>query len=223
LQTCILVSTAAMRFTIDFGATSLVGLRQRNIDPNSIDAVLLTHLHGDHCAGIPFLLLDAVLGSRRERPLTIAGPRSTQRHLNDLQESLFPGSSGMKPAFALNFRELVHDACTTFDSLEVRAIAARHTPQAEPSALKVTSAGKTIAYTGDGEYTDALSEFVHGVDLLIAESYSYDKPIPGHLNYEDIDRLQAKRIVLTHMNAGMLARADTLAQVCAYDGLEIEI
>jgi ribonuclease BN (tRNA processing enzyme) len=52
LQTCILIDGLGIRFAIDFGATSLVGLRRQNVDPNSIDAILLTHLHGDHCGGI---------------------------------------------------------------------------------------------------------------------------------------------------------------------------
>ncbi len=47
LQTCILVDTPGIRFGVEFGTTSLVGLRKLDIDPNSIDAILLTHLHGD--------------------------------------------------------------------------------------------------------------------------------------------------------------------------------
>ena len=58
-QTCILVDSPGFRFAIDFGASSLVALNKLGIDHNTIDAIVLTHIHGDHCGGIPFLLLDA--------------------------------------------------------------------------------------------------------------------------------------------------------------------
>ena len=74
-QTCILVDGPASRIAIDFGTSSLIALAQQGIDPNSIDAIVLTHLHGDHCGGVPFLLVDAMLAAKRDRPLTIAGPR----------------------------------------------------------------------------------------------------------------------------------------------------
>ncbi|MEZ5559094.1 MAG: hypothetical protein R3E86_11230 [Pseudomonadales bacterium] len=44
LQTCILVDAPGIRFAIDFGTTSLVGLRRLEIERNSFDAVRLTHL-----------------------------------------------------------------------------------------------------------------------------------------------------------------------------------
>ena len=78
-QTCILVDGDGTRFAIDFGTSSLIALNQQGIEHNSIDAILLTHLHGDHCGGVPFMLVDAMLGARRRRPLTIAGPRDTAR------------------------------------------------------------------------------------------------------------------------------------------------
>jgi len=73
-QTCILVDGENTRFAIDFGASSLPALNAQGISHNTIDAILLTHIHGDHAGGIPFLLLDAMLGAKRDRPLTIAGP-----------------------------------------------------------------------------------------------------------------------------------------------------
>jgi ribonuclease BN (tRNA processing enzyme) len=60
-QTCILVDAPGIRFAIDFGASSLIALAQQGIEHNSIDVILLTHLHGDHCGGVPFLLVDADL------------------------------------------------------------------------------------------------------------------------------------------------------------------
>jgi ribonuclease BN (tRNA processing enzyme) len=50
-QTCILVDGPHTRFAVDFGASSLIALAQQGIEHNSIDAILLTHLHGDHAAG----------------------------------------------------------------------------------------------------------------------------------------------------------------------------
>jgi ribonuclease BN (tRNA processing enzyme) len=69
-QTGILVDAPGLRFALDFGASSLVALAQQGIAHNSIDAILLTHLHGDHCGGVPFLLVDAMLAAKRTRPIS---------------------------------------------------------------------------------------------------------------------------------------------------------
>src|SRR5216117_4367175 len=84
-QTCIVVDGPRSRVALDFGTSSLIALAQQSIEPNSLDAILLTHLHGDHCGGVPFLLIDAMLGARRERPLIVAGPTGTRAHLESLR------------------------------------------------------------------------------------------------------------------------------------------
>ena len=76
-QTCILVDIPGLRFAIDFGMSSLIALNRQGIAHNSIDVVLLTHLHGDHCGGVPFMLVDAMLAAKRTRPLNISGPKDT--------------------------------------------------------------------------------------------------------------------------------------------------
>ncbi len=62
-QTCIALaahSADVPSVLLDCGATSLTALRQQQIDLNQIEAVLVTHLHGDHFGGLPFLVLGAV-------------------------------------------------------------------------------------------------------------------------------------------------------------------
>jgi ribonuclease BN (tRNA processing enzyme) len=226
-QTCILVDGPASRFAIDFGTSSLIALAQQGIEPNSIDAILLTHLHGDHCGGVPFLLIDAMLAAKRERPLSIAGPRDLERRMAEIREALFPGSHVMTPRFLLDWIELQPARWHGILDVRVMARPARHTPETNPTVLRVEVGGKVIAYTGDTEWTDEVTAAARGADLLIAECYFYDKPIKWHLTYPAIAAHRAEagaqRVILTHMSREMLAHASDVSEECAYDGLIVTL
>jgi len=226
-QTCILVDGPGSRFAIDFGASSLIALAQQGIEHNSIDAILLTHLHGDHCGGVPFLLIDAMLGARRSRPLTIAGPRDLPARMDGIREALFPGSHVMTPKFPIGWIEMEPGRAHRVLDLVVTPQQARHTRETNPTALRVEVGGKVVTYTGDTEWTDEVATAAQGADLLIAESYFYDKPVPWHMNYPDITahatRVGARRVILTHMSGEMLARAEAVPEECARDGLVITL
>ncbi len=226
-QTCMLVDGPGIRFAIDFGATSLVALRQQGIEHNSIDAILLSHLHGDHCGGVPFLLMDAMLGARRTRPLTIAGPSQTQSRMHEISEVLFPGMHVMQPRFPLTYIEMPLGLPTQVQDLVVTPQPARHTSTTNPTALRVEVGDKIIAYTGDGEFTEEMAQVGQGADLLIAECYFYQKPVKWHLNYPELaaneSAFGAKRIILTHMSEEMLAHAAEVPQACAEDGMVIAL
>jgi ribonuclease BN (tRNA processing enzyme) len=234
-QTCILVETPAAgaahspptRYLLDCGASSLIAMRAQGVDPNGIDAILLTHFHGDHCAGVPFLLMDAMLGAKRQRPLVVAGPAGTRERLAEMREVLFPGSAAMAPKFALEFVELRLNAVTEVGDLRVTAYPALHTPQTAPTILRVEAGGRIVTYTGDTDWTEALVPAAAGADLLICECYYYDKPIRMHMNYATlrthVARLDARQIVLTHMSDDMLARTASIAERCASDGMVIAL
>ena len=226
-QTCILVDGPRSRFAVDFGASSLIALAQQGIEHNSIDAVLLTHLHGDHAAGVPFLLLDAMLGARRTRPLTIAGPRELRPRMDAIREALFPGSHAMAPKFPLDWIEMEPGRTHPVLDLLVTPEPARHTRETNPTALRIEVGGKVIAYTGDTEWTADVARAARGADLLIAESYFYDKPVRWHLNYPDIVAhargAGARRLILTHMSREMLARAADVPEECAWDGMVVTL
>src|SRR6201981_2566474 len=99
-NTCFFLETAKGTLLVDFGASSLVALKAHGLDPNAIDAILLSHLHGDHFGALPFLLLDAQFLARRERPLLIAGPPGTRARLDQLLEGFFPKQTPNKSGFS---------------------------------------------------------------------------------------------------------------------------
>src|SRR3546814_16280853 len=100
-NTCFLVSGDGTSFLVDCGASSLVAMRRFGVDPNAIDTVFVSHLHGDHFGGLPFLILDAQFASRRTRPLTIAGPPGLRRRLDEAAAVLFPGFGRQQRRFDL--------------------------------------------------------------------------------------------------------------------------
>ena len=226
-QTCIMVDAGGTRFTMDFGTSSLIALRQQDIDPNSIDVILLTHLHGDHCGGVPFLLVDAMLGSKRERPLVVAGPRDLRYRMFLISEALFPGMHAMKPRFDLTWIELEPGEPTQVGDILVTARSVRHTWQTNPTALRAEIGGKVICYTGDGEFGEEMALAARGADLLVSECYFYEKPVRWHLNYPEVvahkEDFGARRIILTHMSREMLAHAGEVPEECAFDGMVVEI
>src|SRR5919106_1269870 len=91
LQTCMYLDGDEEPILIDCGATTLVGLRGQEIDPNSIGWVLVSHLHGDHFGGLPFLVLDGQF-RRPTKDLVVAGPPGVQQRVEAAMEVLFPGS-----------------------------------------------------------------------------------------------------------------------------------
>jgi ribonuclease BN (tRNA processing enzyme) len=211
---------------LDCGATSLSALKHLRLDPGEVGAVFVSHLHGDHFGGLPFLILDGQF-SRRTSPLTIAGPPGITQRLPDTMECLFPGSSHTPRGFDIRPIEIKPGATTTVSGIGVTAWEVNHTSGAPALALRLDLGGKTIAYTGDTAWTDTLLECSAGADLLIAEAYYRDKNIPYHLRLSDLhahrEQLTAKRIVLTHMSADMLDHPDPIAFQAAHDGLTLSL
>ena len=221
-QACILVSCDSFRFLLDCGASSLIAMRRLGVEPLSVDAILVTHLHGDHFGGLPFFILDGQLISRRTQPLLVAGPPGVAARTREAMEVLFPGSSTVERKFAVEFAELTDRAPANIGPLTVTAYELVHASGAAAYALRVECAGKTIAYSGDTEWTDALVEAARGADLFVCEAYFFDKKMRYHLDYETLmshrEKLGCRRLILTHMSSDMLARLDEIDVEWAEDG-----
>lgn len=211
---------------LDCGATSLSALRRCGLDPGQVGIVVVSHLHGDHFGGLPFLILDAQF-SRRVTPLTVVGPPGVARRLGAAMECMFPGSSGVARRFAVKIVELPPGETATAEEVMVTAWQADHPSGAPALSLRLAVSGKLVGYTGDTAWTDALTEVAAGADLLIAEAYYRDKSIPYHLRHRDLaehhDQLASRRIMLTHMSGDMLDNLAEVSYPTARDGLVLQI
>ena len=94
-------------------------------------------------------------------------------------------------------------------------------------ALKVGYDGKQILFSGDSLWTEIFIEHARGVDLFLCEC-SFFREQPGmHVNYRtltaNLDRLQCKKLILTHLGEEMLSRRNEISARVAEDGMVLEL
>ena len=223
---CIHVSAPGTSLLLDCGGSSLPMIK-RYLDPAQITAVAVTHLHGDHFGGIPFLL-DEQKWSGRKRGMTLGGPLSLEPRVRMVAQG-----------FGIDLATLGFDAPFVVLGAEERemagaliaALPVRHSPPAEPHGLRVRVGGKLIAYSGDATWSDELPRIARGADLFICEATNYatadERDNPVHISYETImanrARLDCDRIVLTHLGAKSLSHLMELQLEYATDGLEVVV
>jgi ribonuclease BN (tRNA processing enzyme) len=226
-NTCFQVTGERVNFLIDCGATSLPALKRHSIAHDDIDLVLITHFHGDHFGGLPFLLLDAQF-TRRTRPLVIAGPEGIEARLAQVMEALFENSSKTRQRFDLSVVALSPGQPRSFGAVDVTPYPVVHGESGGPFlAYRIEAEGRVIAYSADTEWTETLIPLGRDADLFIAEAYTYDKVVKNHLSLTTLEahlaEIKPKRLVLTHMSDDMLGRLDTLDYKTAHDGMVVEL
>jgi ribonuclease BN (tRNA processing enzyme) len=230
LQTCYHVETAETRFLIDCGATALIGLNRLGVDPNTISTIFISHLHGDHYAGLVWWLIHAQHVSKRTQPLTVVGPIGVQARFETAAEALFPGSTGIARRYELRFLELKREEPLDVGSVRVTPFEVVHPSGAPPYALRFETAGKVLSFTGDSEWTESLVPAGRNADLYIMECFQFEGAPRFHTSWEaikrNLDRIAPRRVMLTHMAEQMLARRTEVADprvLLAEDGLVVEV
>lgn len=225
-NTCMFVELCGERFFIDFGSSSLIALKRMGIAYGDVDKILISHLHADHAGGLPSLLLEAMIVTRRKTPLTIAGPPGTCEWIKELQFRMYPGSERLVPRFDFCVIELTPGKNYQIGALCVTPHKMQHTPETNPSGLRIESAGRILSYTGDSEWTDEILVLADGADILVSECYAHERKIPMHMCYGDIQanrhRLTVGKLVLTHAGPDMLNPPADATEIWAEDGLTVE-
>ncbi len=229
LNSCYHVAVPGRSFLVDCGANTLMGLEREGLDPNGIGLVFITHLHGDHFAGLVWWLIHANHVSKRLSPLVVAGPAGLEERFNVAAEALFPGSTMTPRKFDLKFVALT-GASETVDGVRVVPFEVNHPSGATAYALRFEVGDKTISFSGDTGWVESLIPAASGADLFVCECFGFEREMRVHLSWRTIesnlDRLGASKVLLTHFGPEMLVRCGEVRDprvLLAEDGLALEV
>jgi len=227
LHSCYHLDSGTAQFLLDCGASSPSGFASCGIDANCLDAVIVSHLHGDHFGGIPYLLLAGKYLHRRTRPLLCVGPEGLQQRVEQVFNALYPGVLADGLGFEVAYRVLDPATVVDIQGARISCVPVVHGGGAQALGVRIEMGGCTVSYSGDTEWTEQLPLLAQGSDLFICECFSYDQSTPGHLDYVTLlrekERFSTRRLVLTHPGPQLLERADQLEVELLHDGARIQL
>lgn len=200
------------RYLFEAPPTALMALHRLGVDPNAIEAVIVSHHHGDHFLGLPSLLLHWKYQGR-ERPVTIIGPPGTTRLARVIGESVYP--SLFDSHVEINWVEAQPGQRLKVGDLEMEPVQVIHDDKLSMNlgyACRIR--GRRFGYTGDSTLCDGVYDLARSSEVLVSECASRDGTIPIHMNLvDDIPHVRAAMpgeatLLLTHLtpdvdNGGM--------------------
>jgi ribonuclease BN (tRNA processing enzyme) len=224
---CYFVRASTTSFLLDCGPTVLLGLRQAGLDADDVDAVFVSHLHGDHFAGLPFLFLAWLYETGRDRPVSIVGPRGTEQRVRELHAAMYRDLSKRPIPFEVQYVEVDPGEPRSFGPIELLPFRVPHQETEVSLGFRLRVDGKVVTYSGDTGWTEELVVQSQGADLFICECSHYETRVDYHLDYprifENRSRFGCRRLVLTHIGREVHAHRADLTLEVAFDGLLVEL
>ena len=136
-------------------------------DSNQLDALWISHFHGDHFFGIPLLLL-RFWEMGRIKPLLLVGPPGLEEKVGNVLDLAYPGFRE-KVQYALQYREMEDGDSVQAAGFFWQTAAMEHS---QPClALKLSGDEKSLFYSGDGRPTRASASLAKGCTLVVHEAY----------------------------------------------------
>ena len=229
---CVLVRPARGRpFLVDIGPTALAAAARYGVGLGEVERVFVTHLHGDHTAGWPFLLLEQRFLHARRAPLAAHGPAGLRATLDGLSRLCY--GAVLDPA-ALGFELAVHELpVAPAERLVAGRLAFDVLPMDhDPSSLgyRFELGGTALGVSGDTRFCPNLERLAGSCDVLLVECTTLAVEPHAHVSLAELRerraRLRAGRVVLVHLPdavAASLARDPLPGVIAAHDGLVLEI
>jgi ribonuclease BN (tRNA processing enzyme) len=222
-----LLQSSGGTLLLDCGPTILVSLNRHNLSAAPVDAILLSHFHGDHFAGLPFLFLHYLYIEPRSKPLKIIGPPGVESRVRAIFRAMYADAAEEPLPFALEFMEAQPGKAILLDSMRIDAFCVLHQDQPASFGYEIKAGDRKVVYAGDCGWTENLIDHAQNADLFICECSFFETRLEKHLDYpriaENAARLGAKRIILSHLGQELLARQSEVTLEMAYDGLVVDL
>jgi ribonuclease BN (tRNA processing enzyme) len=192
------------RILFEAAPTVLPALKKQLIALDQIDYIFISHFHGDHCFGLPFIFLDHYFVTRRRRPLTIIGPKGIKTFSNHLIETAFPNTrKRYQKNFPVFFQEVGPGRTYPLKDLTFSTYRMYHAPT-PVLGFRIDYKQRRLAYSGDTGLCAGLLRLIEEVDVAVLEMSSLKDDYPSHLNRENIldirKRLRPEtHLILTHL------------------------
>ncbi|MHB8510098.1 MAG: MBL fold metallo-hydrolase [Candidatus Dormibacteria bacterium] len=211
------------RILIDGGPGVHINLPRAGLELAALEAIIVTHQHGDHTFGLPFVLASrAVRGQGGS--FTVVGPPGFTAYLRDL----------LLLAWGERLFEIVHERLNptyvevgpgddfALAGFDVHVERVEHVPDLPCQGYVFQKDGIRFGFSGDCGECDGLLELVRRSDHFMVEMTGVEND-PTHLSRGYVARLVAAhpevRFFLTHLNSNDPLGGAMLAQ----DGVTVEL
>ena len=218
-SSCYLVEHEGFRLLVDLGSGSL-GPLQRHVDLRDVDAVLLSHLHADHCFDLSgFYVVSKYHPDGALATIPVLAPEGAGPFL----ASSYGRTEGLQMADQFDFRSWVDGEPVELGPFTVTPRLVDH--PVEAYGMRLEAGGRTLVYSGDTAPTPVLDELVKDADLFLCEaSFVESGTNPPNLHLtgaeagEYATRAGVTRLLVTHIPA-WTDRAEVESDVrTTYDG-----
>ncbi len=184
---------------LDCGFTSPPPFWKSCPDADDLDAIWISHFHGDHFFGLP-AMLTRFREMKRTKPLLILGQQAIDETVLGVLKLAYSSSVDR---FSYDIRFLTVEPG---DIVEAAGVTWRSAVNGHPRrnlAVRIEKGGKSVFYSGDGPSTDETLLLARASDLVIHEAYRLETNVPGHASINNcIDfarKAKARSLALVHI------------------------
>jgi ribonuclease BN (tRNA processing enzyme) len=208
---------------IDLGHGAF-GALQRYVDPTAVDAIIISHLHADHCIDLTAYIVALRYGAGPQFKLAgpdgripLIGPAGTRDRLEAAYDPLArklalrelfgfstPGDGDLGP-FTVSYAGMNHPTPT--------------------NAVRITHGGRSLVYSADTGESDALVSLAKGADVLLCEAsfgpddeYVPDLHLTGQQAGQHAERAGVERLIVTHVPPWVSPQVQATEAATAFGG-----